>query len=287
MHEAQLHEDNYFLTLTYDNENLVKNCGVYDDQYKEITEFSLNKVKFVNFMKDYRKKYGAGIRFFHCGEYGEKRSRPHHHVCIFNHIPPDRVRVGTKNGFPYYHSKEVQEIWGKGDIMIGEVTFESAAYVARYIMKKITGEKAQDYYDGIQPEYITMSRRPGIAHDWWEKHKNDVLAIDGTIVGNRLIPRPPKYYDNMYDITNHQEMEKIKRKRKALAKEHTPERLAVMESIKKHQIKQLKRIIENGSQGILPPRLQNKQLREAVSGNQRNSSYKSADGSGKYARVTA
>jgi hypothetical protein len=70
VHEASLHEKNCFITLTYSPENLPK-------------DGSLDVSHFQKFMKRFRKRFGPGIRFFHCGEYGESLSRPHYHACIF------------------------------------------------------------------------------------------------------------------------------------------------------------------------------------------------------------
>lgn len=57
-----------------------------------------------------------------------------------------------------------------------------------------------------------MSRRPGLGRSWYEKFKGDCYPKDYvTHKGQKL--KPPKYYDNIYDIENHEEMEVIKRNR--------------------------------------------------------------------------
>lgn len=236
--EASMHQKNCFITLTYSPEHLNRCKGG-----------SLNKEDYVLFMKRLRKKYGNGIRFFHCGEYGEEFNRPHHHACLFNHDFPDKQLWQVRDGVRLYRSDELQILWPYGYSTIGEVTFESAAYVARYVTKKITGEMANSHYQGREPEYITMSRRPGIGRPWWEKYKNDVLALDRVVIRNNLQVRPPKYYDNIYHSDNPHQMERIKYRRlkKVNPEDNTYQRLAVKEKIKLNKFKKLKRGIENGS----------------------------------------
>ena len=143
MHEAQMHEDNCFITLTFNPESL-------DDRSNP---WSLDVRDFQLFMKRLRKKYGAGIRFYHCGEYGELNKRPHYHACIFGFDFPDkRLWKVTNSGHRLYISESLDELWPFGFCTIGNVTFESAAYVARYIMKKVNGDAAADHYEWIDED---------------------------------------------------------------------------------------------------------------------------------------
>ena len=149
VHESQMHEQNCFITLTYSDEFLPENG-------------SLQLKHFQDFMKRLRFHVGGGIRFFHCGEYGEENGRPHHHAIIFNHDFADKKVWKTNNGVVLYRSKILEELWPYGFATVGCVSFESAAYVARYITKKVNGDMADSHYLGREPEYITMSRRPGV-----------------------------------------------------------------------------------------------------------------------------
>ena len=185
IHEASLYKDNCFLTLTYNDENLKTDSLVPRD--------------FVLFMKRFRKRFGAGIRFFHCGEYGSINKRPHHHAIIFNFDFPDKEFWKPNRGYPIYRSPSLEELWPFGYSSIGAVTFESAAYVARYIMKKITGDDAIEHYQGRIPEYVTMSRKPGIAYEWFRKYHNDVYPNDYIVLRDGIKSRPPRYYDNLFD----------------------------------------------------------------------------------------
>ena len=169
VHEASLHKENMFLTLTYDKDHLPASQSLVLEDFQK-------------FMKRYRRYANVPLRFFHCGEYGEITFRPHYHSCIFGHSFDDKILWATKNGNRLYTSRALNLLWGKGYCIIGDVTFDSAAYVARYIMKKITGEKAEEHYKGRKPEYVTMSRRPGIGKGWYDKWKEDIYPHDYVII---------------------------------------------------------------------------------------------------------
>ena len=210
IHEAQMHKRNCFITLTFNDENLAKNV-------------SLNKLDFVHFMMRLRKHNGSGIRFFHCGEYGSLNFRPHHHAIIFNYDFEDKVLWQKKNQVSLFRSEHLEELWPYGFCTIGDVTYESAAYVARYIMKKVTGDSAADHYQGRVPEYITMSRRPGVASDWIKKFYNDVYPHDYVVIRDGIRCLPPRYYDDIYDNfcdDKQVSLKKIKDERKKRANEH-------------------------------------------------------------------
>ena len=246
--EAKLHERNCFLTLTYNNEKVIERCGVYDEEKNCISQLSLNKRDFVLFMKKlrrwYEKKHERKIRFYHCGEYGELYGRPHHHVCCFGLDFEDK-RLVRDGECRLYHSVKLDELWEYGYCTIGEVTYDSAAYVAKYVTKKIYGEMADTWYDGIQPEYCTMSRRPGIGREWFEKYNSDVYNLDQVVVlknNGSLNLRPPKYYDYLYDKLEPKKLEQIKieRRKKASKRqsENTYERLKVREERMSLKMKQ-------------------------------------------------
>lgn len=239
-HEASLYENNSFITLTYADEHLPQNGSLDLDAQQK-------------FFKRLRKKYGSGIRFYACGEYGSKFGRPHYHACLFNHDFADKILWKITNDVPLYRSSSLEELWPYGHSSVGNVTFQSAAYVARYILKKITGEHADNHYTHMdehgeihdrKPEYTTMSRRPGIGKKWLEKYSTDVYPDDFIVLGGKKY-RPPKYYDAQYELTEPDILKNIKRKRKLSTKAHaqnnTPERLAVRETVQKAKLKLLPR----------------------------------------------
>lgn len=233
-----MHDKSCFITLTFNDEELGKR---ENPSSVDVRDFQL-------FMKRLRKKH-KGIRFFHCGEYGEKNKRPHYHALIFGYEFPDRKLWKTQNKQKYYRSEELEKLWPYGHIVIGEVTFTSCAYVARYIMKKQKGKNAETHYynpttgEVINPEYCTMSRKPGIGYEWFEKYKTDVYPNDYCIINGKKI-RPPRYYDN---LLSEEELEEVKNKRKENAPEVYAEydermdRLFVEEQVKIEQINRLVR----------------------------------------------
>jgi len=171
-HESLMWEKNCFLTLTYNDENLPKDGSIHKEDFQKFM-----KLLRYNFPED-------KIRYYHAAEYGEvcavcgktKRfpgakdyckctvfvktlGRPHYHACLFNFDFPDKEYWSMgKHGDKLYVSKKCNEIWGKGYTVLGDVTFESAEYVARYIMKKINGDMKEAHYAGKNPEICTMSR---------------------------------------------------------------------------------------------------------------------------------
>lgn len=213
-------------------------------------------------MKRLRKKFGSQIRFFMCGEYGEQKQRPHYHILLFNHSFKDMVlHKTTKKNFKLYRSADLEKLWTYGFSDIGEVNFESAAYVARYCTKKITGEMADEHYKNVDvttglitnqlPEYTNMSRRPGVGSDWYDKFKSDVYPNDQIVIRKGLICRPPRYYDNKFDKTNPNQFKKIQGKRQKQAKLHSEDstdyRLRVREAIKNKQFNLLVRPVERSN----------------------------------------
>lgn len=186
--ESKMHEENCFITLTYNDENLPADYG-------------LCKKHFTDFMKRLRKNTGEKIRYYAAGEYGNLYSRPHYHACLFGWKPHDLQLYSVRNGINLYLSETLLKAWQyKGYVTVGDVTFESAAYVARYVMKKITGERAEEHYQGRQPEYTVMSRRPGIGASFFEKYSTDIYGKDFIVIRDQIKCKPPKYFDRLYDV---------------------------------------------------------------------------------------
>lgn len=209
VHEAQLHEQNSFITLTYNDENLPE-WG------------SLHKPDLQKFFKRLRKQKGK-FRYYACGEYGETTQRAHYHVCLFGMDFNDKVPFKKTGDHLLYISPQLQEIWGHGNTSVGTLTFETAAYTARYVMKKQFGDKGGGYVRVdeatgeirplVQP-FATMSLRPAIASRWMHKFHNDVYGADKDSIhmnGKKLTP--PKYYDKIYDKINPDRLEYLKGER--------------------------------------------------------------------------
>ncbi len=195
LHEASLYDQNAFVTLTYDESNLPAGG-------------SLDYSDFQKFMKRLRKRVKSPVRFYMGGEYGEQLARPHYHACLFGYDFPDKVFYKkTKSGERIYTSKLLEELWPFGLSSIGDVTFESAAYIARYCVQKVTGDKAEAHYRTITddgeiidrlPEFNHMSLKPGIGARWLAKYRTDVFPRDYVVI-NGVKTKPPKYYDVLFE----------------------------------------------------------------------------------------
>jgi len=150
-----------------------------------------------NFLKRLRSRLAPiKIRFFLCGEYGEERGRPHYHAIIFGYDFPDKVALPKRGDFVEYSSALLDDVWGLGLTHIGSVTFDSANYVANYATKKITGKGADAFYRGRRPEFVLMSRRPGIGFSWINEFRSDVYPSD-EVISRGVKTRPPRYYDKI------------------------------------------------------------------------------------------
>lgn len=249
MHEAQTIEEDHgpgkskFVTLTYAPEHLPKNGSL---QLRQLQKF----------LKRYRKSTDHEIRYFACGEYGANLSRPHYHLILFNADLGETKQIGrTKQGHALHSSQKIERSWPYGYNWTGEVTFQSAAYVARYIMKKVNGAEANTHYNDLdkktgeiysskQPEFITMSRRPGLGKDYYDRYKSDIYPSDCCIIDNKKYP-VPSYYDKLLELEDPELLKELKAKRKIeadkQAKDQTTDRLRIREQFKQKQTKLLVR----------------------------------------------
>lgn len=210
LHENRCHDTSVFLTLTYDDCHLPASG-------------SLVKRDLQLFMKRVRKSRCETLRFFACGEYGDTTNRPHYHVLLFGTDFADkRFYKETPSGESIFSSDELSSLWPQGRNAIGAVSFESAAYVARYCLKKITGPSADWHYSGREPEFVNMSRRPGIGSSWLERFGSEVYTHDSVIIRG-VEARPPRFYDNRYELVDPARMQLIVKSRRVTGKLFDPE----------------------------------------------------------------
>lgn len=190
-HEAQMHPNSMFLTLTY------------DDKKHKATGTRLNYLHFQEFMKSLREKKTRGITdkslreklkisYMVTGEYGELNKRPHWHALIFNHWPSDTEYLRTsERGDTLYWSDEIDSLWSKGDHDFGTVTLDSASYVARYAAKKLV--HGQDQSHDYHPLHKTSSKN-AIGRSWIEKHKTHTFQNGFVVLPNGMTSKIPRYY---------------------------------------------------------------------------------------------
>ena len=240
MAEAQMYKDNCFVTLTFSPENVLKMCP----------GGSLDKAHMQNFMKRLRQEYDfKRIRVFYCGEYGEKSGRPHYHAIIFNHAFKDKEYWKTKNGFKLFTSPTLSRLWPFGHAVLGDVSFETCAYVARYCVKKVTGSAAAGHYKGRLPEFCQASLKPGIGKPWLDKFgKTDVFPYD-EFIARDVRCKPPRYFDKVLEKVDPSAFELMKKSRLDFSKkksfDNSFKRLRAREKVLERKMKLLIRSIEN------------------------------------------
>lgn len=233
IHEAKTHKANAFITLTYAEENVPAGG-------------QLVHADFQRFMRRLRKRIAPErVRFYMCGEYMANLGNPHFHACLFGIDFPDRTYWRTgESGAKVYRSATLESLWPQGFSTVGEVNFETAGYVARYCMKKITGHNANIWYGEKKPEYNAMSLKPGIGRKFLEKWKSDIYPNDYVVVNGTKV-KPPKYYDKIIEKENNEIYEEIKFKREIEGRlryeDNTERRLNDKEIVTKARIKNLQR----------------------------------------------
>lgn len=232
--EAQLHEQNCFITLTYDDEHL--------PEFSSLSSNSKNKhpwqqprdrkhtQKFIKRLRYYlADHYDQIIRYFLVGEYGDETNRPHYHACIFGHaFIEDRI-ILRQTPTMLWTNPVLQEAWGKGHVSVGALTFQTAQYTASYVTKKLASKKQYvriDEHTGelvplVQPRAY-MSLRPAIGRDWLDLYGQHTYDHDRVIVDGRP-HKPPKYYDQWLAKLDKAKLEKTKNTRKSKAVKLTEE----------------------------------------------------------------
>lgn len=216
VHESKMHQDNIFLTLTYDE--------------KHLKSPKLQYIDFQLFMKSLREKVNRNITdksllkkitYMVTGEYGEKNKRPHWHACVFNYSPPDKkYKYTTELGYKVYESDIITKLWKRGTCDFGNLTMDSANYVARYAAKKLVHGNDQDH--DYHPIHKTSSKR-GIGYLWIKKHWKRTFEKGFVVLENGQPSRIPRYYVD-YVKKNHPEayrefIYKVQPKMIALAEE--------------------------------------------------------------------
>jgi len=235
-HEASLNgENNVFITLTYSDKSLPPNR-------------SLEKIHFQKFIRALRKISKQKIRYYMCGEYGNDTDRPHYHAILFNYTFPDALFLTLRGENRVYTSKVLTKTWPHGLHEIGSVTFQSAGYVARYIMKKQNGARGNLAYKSKQriPPYTQMSLRPGIGKKWYDKFKSDLFPHDYAILPDGRQTSVPEYYRRLLKSDDPEMYDRLRTLRieKALDNPDNSEtRLEAREICKQSQIKRLKRTL--------------------------------------------
>ena len=196
MHECKMHSFNYFITLTQSMEARPRSN-------------SLAKRDLQLFHKRMRSHYGICpphriLKFFACGEYGEHQDNPHYHSIVMSDVElfTDKVFWKKTEDGPVWKSAELEKLWPNGICEITSTSFGTAAYVAGYALKKMLSDDdpslvrispVDGQWHTVEPEFATMSRRPGLGSTWFDKYQADAFPSDFLVVGRNKV-KPPKYY---------------------------------------------------------------------------------------------
>lgn len=238
-HEASLYPFNCIVTLTYEDKHLPE-------------DGSIRKIVLSKFVRSVRDANPHTIRFMGCGEYGDQFLRPHYHVVLFNHTFPNREHWSTgPTGAKQYKSPELTKRWEHGLATFSDFTREGAAYVARYVTKKIKGDAALDHYvqphpvtghlHRVEPEFLLCSNRPGIGYWWLVKYYDDVYP-SGHIIRNGAPAPLPRYYDKKLKEEHLHKLKIERRLAGAKRKEdRTPEKRKARRLIREARMSLIKR----------------------------------------------
>lgn len=185
MDEAKMYDKTCFLTLTYDEEHLP-------------ADKSIHKVEVQNFMKRLRQVIEpVKVRYFASGEYGEHYARPHYHLALFGlDVTSSLFKDKVYNANRRVWTARMDE-WKNGFVAVGNLTVDSANYIAGYMLKKVKGKDAKQHYIdlGIEPEFALMSRRPGIGGAYLDVQGQHLKDVDFCVCKEKRHPLP-RYYRN-------------------------------------------------------------------------------------------
>lgn len=206
LHETEFHKGAIFLTLTYDENNVPKNG-------------SLNKTHLRTFFNDLRSRnsyYGKDkIKYFACGEYGDRTGRPHYHAALYGglsvHDPLCDPEEPSRSGDPQYSHPDLSKVWTHGRHRFSAHNFETAAYVARYVLKKISGVSSALHYGERTPEFQSCSNGLGKGH--FQSWLPDIYPSDHVVLPERGAFMPPPYYDRLLEKVDPVLFQKVKKSR--------------------------------------------------------------------------
>lgn len=264
VHESSDYEANSFLTLTFSPESMDELCpkAIWQDpfnlfspesQQKPVEEsYSILREHMQLFVKRLRDRLSPHrIRVMYCGEYGGKTMRPHYHAIIFNYDFPDRSYYRTIDGYKYYNSALLSDVWPYGHALLSDFSFNTAAYVGRYVVEKVGGKHSDSHYKGRVPEFNGVSRAPGLGAFWFERNWRDLYPRDECVVRvdkKVMILKPPRYYDKLLEELNPDMYEEVVARRRLKVEENkdgTYERLRAIHDCNVSRFKRLIRRLQD------------------------------------------
>ena len=277
--ELEYHDSAYFVTLTYNDDAVPRSLYSDPDTGEAHESMTLRKRDFQLFMKRLRRAFPTDkIRFFAAGEYGGQTFRPHYHAILFGlHLDDLKLYKPSRDGFNYFTSEKLQKVWDsscfsgkicyddcegsttplatRGFVVVANVSWNTCAYVARYVTKKLIGFDGEFYEThNLEKPFSLMSRKPGIGRRYYDDHPDlyDYTYINVSTEDGGKKFRPPKYFDRIKSLDDPEFYEQMKSDRKSFAEASQAvkaagttlsflDALQVEESLKSDKTKSLRR----------------------------------------------
>lgn len=228
MMELPYHEFAWFFTLTYDDRHVPYTDNVDPYSGLEFKTLTLNPRHLELFWKRLRRKFpDTKIMYYAAGEYGSETLRPHYHAIVFGPDIPDLKFYANVRGNIYMTSELINSLWRddgdpfpRGFVVIGEVTWKSCAYVARYCMKKAKDKYKKAYQDfGMVPEFARMSKKPAIGRQFYFDHPDLMFynKINLSTPDGGIKFKPPRYFDKLFELDYPSQFEMMKAVRREKA----------------------------------------------------------------------
>lgn len=168
LYEAERASTGFFLTMTYEDENLPLSHEGYPELRKRDLQLFTKRLRKDNVLAIRNK-----LRYYSVGEYGTITHRPHYHSIMLN--------------LSETIARRLQNYWPHGFIHAGSVNAASIHYVTKYVINREVD------YPGREPPFAHMSRNPGLGADYavthraW--HKDDMRNYTKVHGIQRRIPR--------------------------------------------------------------------------------------------------
>lgn len=142
-----------FVTLTYADECLpTTSDGKFVLHYPDVQNF-------VRAIRYDLKKYNVTMRYFFCGEYGDKLKRPHYHgILYFN---TDNKPMSKERFLVDVLDKLFRDNWKFGIYDIASADDSALHYVTKYCVKSFTDDTKSPYR-----ERMICSTKPPIGLSW-------------------------------------------------------------------------------------------------------------------------
>lgn len=166
-----------FLTLTYDDAHLPADGGLHKDDLQK-------------FFKRLRRDLAyedRKIRYYACGEYGDRGFRPHYHAIVFGLSLTDSDKQIVMDNWLLCD-------WSVPGIRkgsFGTATYDSFSYVTGYIQKKYTGELGKQRYGLLTPPFQVCSQ--GLGKEFALANKQQILE-DKFVRCHGVKQNIPRYY---------------------------------------------------------------------------------------------